>query len=232
MAEPIYIHPAEARRRFRDFAAAEILPSMLAEGALLIALEDYPRLDIEHYRAQLEALVRRVAAAEGPEVFRLGHIHREMFDVDGYRGNQEEYYDIRNSYLNEVVDRRLGIPITLSVIYLYVAQAVGLHAVGVGLPGHYIVKVQFDLSEVYVDPFHEGRSLTVADIDRMLSEMSNGRVRLRSEHLRGWTPRETLMRVLANLQASFQRMDDRRRAQAAHERIEILAAGAPVDRRE
>lgn len=232
MAEPIYIHPTEARRQFREFAAKDIGPDKLAYGALLIALEDYPRLDIQPYLDELDELASRVSAAGGPEIFRLGHLHREMFDVDGYRGNNEEYYDVRNSYINEVIDRRLGIPISLSVIFLHVANRVGLRAVGVGLPGHYIVKVQFDLSEVYVDPFHDGRSLTVGEIDQMLSEMSNGRVRLRSEHLRGWTPRETLMRVLANIQANYQRLGDRRRAIAAHERIEVLASFSEVDRRE
>lgn len=220
------IHPAEARRQFREYAAGEITNANLARGALLIALEDAPRLDVEASLAELDDLaeraLRRCVGGE-PPVFRLGHVHAEMFDVDGYAGDSINYYDPRNALLNEVIDRRRGIPITLSIIYLHVVSKLGLSAAGVGLPGHYIVKVQFELNEVYVDPFHGGATLTMAEIGEMLSGSSRGAVRLGSEHLRAWSGRETLVRVLGNLQNMWMRSGDSRKANGARERMEMLA---------
>ena len=221
----VFIHPAEARRQFREFAAGEIDNTTLARGALLIALEDYPNVDVDAYLAQLDDLAARVrkrAVAGEPPVFLLGHLHAEMFDVDGYHGDESDYYDPRNAYLHEVIDRRTGIPITLSILFLYVAARLGLNASGVGLPGHYIVKVQFELNEVYVDPFHGGTTLTIAEIAAMLGHMSEGQVRLSSEHLRSWSGRQSLVRVLANLQNMWARRGEGRRANAARERIAVL----------
>jgi len=218
-------HPAEARRRFRELAAGEIGNEKLAEGALLIALEDHPRIDIDDYLRQLDDLAarteRRCSPGE-PPVFRLGHLHAEMFDVDGYGGDESSYYDPRNAYLNEVIDRRMGIPITLSIIFIHLATRLGLNVAGVGLPGHYIVKVQFELNELYVDPFHDGQTLTIADVGQLLSQVTGRQVRFSSEHLRGWTARETLVRVLANLQNMWTGAGDPRRAASAAERIVIL----------
>ncbi|HEX8255802.1 MAG TPA: transglutaminase-like domain-containing protein [Thermoanaerobaculia bacterium] len=222
------IHPAEARRQFREYAAGEITNENLARGALLIALEEYPRLDVDHYLAELDGLAARVekrCERNEPLVFRLGHLHAEMFDVDGYAGDTTNYYDPRNAYLNEVIDRKSGIPITISIIFLHVASKLGFTASGVGLPGHYIVKVQFELNELYVDPFHGGTTLTMAEIGSLLSEVSGGSATLAPEHLRAWTGRQTLARVLANLQNMWTRNGDPRRATAARERMEILAAG-------
>lgn len=215
-----FIHPAEARRRFEEFAAGrELANSDLAEAALLIALEEYPQLDVQRYLDALNDLADRVLRrgnAGDPPVFRLGHLHAEMFDVDGYRGDESNYYDVRNAFLNEVIDRRAGLPIMLSIIFLHVAARVGLRAYGVGLPGHYIVKVQFELNEVYVDPFHGGETLTMGEI----GELARGQ--LSAEHLRAWSPRDTLVRVLANLQNMHARAGQQRKAAAARERMDIL----------
>ena len=173
-----YIHPAEARRQFRELAESEITTADLARGALLVALEDYPRTDVPRYLAELDSLVARVqakATVGEPPIFLLGHLHAEMFDVDGYSGDSDNYYDPRNAYLSDVIDRKVGLPITLSMIFLHVANAIGLDAYGVGLPGHFIVKVQFELNEVYVDPFHGGTTLTQPEIAQLLLNISNGR---------------------------------------------------------
>jgi regulator of sirC expression with transglutaminase-like and TPR domain len=108
-------------------------------------------------------------------------------------------------------------------VFLHVAARVGLSASGVGLPGHYIVKVQFELNEIYVDPFHGGTTLTVPDIGALLKQLSGGSLQLASEHLRAWSGRETLHRVLANLQTMWGRAGDTRRANNARERMELLA---------
>ncbi|HSP33079.1 MAG TPA: transglutaminase-like domain-containing protein [Thermoanaerobaculia bacterium] len=219
------IHPAEARRRFREFAEGEITYATLALGALLVALEEYPQLDVAEPLQKLDDLASRVRArctSGEPPVFRLGHLHREMFDVDKYQGDAVNYYDPRNAFLNEVIERRVGLPLTLSVVFLHVAHAIGLTASGVGLPGHYIVKVRFELNEIYVDPFHGGATLTVNEIAAMLGEMSGGRIRLASEHLRSWDARESLVRLLANLQNMWNRAGELKKAASAAERIAIL----------
>jgi regulator of sirC expression with transglutaminase-like and TPR domain len=220
------IHPAEARRQFREYAAGEITNENLARGALLIALEEYPRLDLEGYLDELDGLAARVekrCTPGEPPVFRLGHLHAEMFDADAYRGDVTNYYDPRNAYLNEAIDRKVGIPITLSIIFLHVASKLGFVASGVGLPGHYIVKVQFELNEVYVDPFHGGTTLTMPEIAELLRQVSGGAAQLAPEHLRAWSGRQTLARVLANLQNMWAQNGDPRRSASARERMEILA---------
>ncbi|HYR27967.1 MAG TPA: transglutaminase-like domain-containing protein [Thermoanaerobaculia bacterium] len=225
-------HPAEARRRFREYASAEITNANLAYGALLIALEDNPSLDVDHYMHALDDLAERAAkrCSRGePPVFRLGHLYAEMFDVEGSRGDSTSYYDPTHAYLNEVIDRRAGLPISLSILFLHLAARLDLNAAGVGLPGHYVVKVQFELNEVYVDPFHAGTTLTMAEIGALLHQVSGGNISLSSEHLRAWTGRETLVRVLGNLQNMWSRIGDARKAAAARERIELLASTGPND---
>lgn len=225
MTDPIFIHPAAARRQFVDFASGEITNENLARGALLIALEEYPQLDVDAYLRRLDALADRVlkrCAPAEPAIFRLGHLHAEMFDADGYRGNDDNYYNPRNAYLNEVIDRKVGIPITLSIVFLHVASRIGLNAFGVGLPAHYVVKVQFELNELYVDPFHAGTTLTLAEIAQIVSTAAGQAVRLTSDHLRAWGGRETLARVLANLQSMWSNAGETRKAQAARERLLIL----------
>ena len=225
MGDPVFIHPAEARRQFRELADSDFGNEQLARGALLIALEDYRQLDVDAYLQRLEDIAERVQrhSVQGePPIFRLGHLHAELFDRDGYRGDEANYYDPRNAYLNEVIDRKVGIPIALSIVFLHVAQRVGLNAAGVGLPGHYIVKVRFELNEVYVDPFNSGSTMTMNEIDEMLVSLSGGKVRLAPEHLRAWSARQTLIRVLANLESMWNRAGDAKKARAAAERIEIL----------
>lgn len=212
-----FVHPAEARRQFREFAEGDISYGNLARGALLVALEDNPSIVIDHYLGALDDLARRVAArgsGEDPPVFRLGHLHAEMFDADGYRGDEANYYDVRNAYLHEVIDRRMGLPISLSIVFLHVATRIGLHAAGVGLPGHYMTKVQFELNEVYVDPFNGGATLTAGEV---LEQTGAERA-----HLRAWDARQTLMRVLANLMNMWTRRGDTRKAEAARDRMALL----------
>lgn len=203
----------------------EITNAEIARAALLIALEDYPRLDIEAYLYELDDLAMRVekrCVPGEPPIFRLGHLVAEMFDVDGYTGDDGNYYDPRNAYLNDVIDRRLGLPISLSIIFLHVANKLGLNAAGVGLPGHYLVKVRFELNEVFVDPFHGGTTLTLKDIAELLRQISGGGIQLTSDHLRAWSGRETIARVLGNLENMWTRAGDLRRATAAKERQALL----------
>ena len=209
---------------FEELAAGEIDNENLARGALLVALEDERRVDVDAYLAELDDLteraMKRMRPGE-PPIFRLGHLHAEMFDVDGYSGDETNYYDPRNAWLNHVIDRKRGLPISLSIIYLHAAARMGLNATGVGLPGHYIVKVQFELNELYVDPFHDGATMARDEIAGLIGAP------VTSEQLRGWSGRETLRRVLGNLAGIWSRAGDPRKARSAVERIAILDTLAP-----
>ena len=117
----------------------------LAEGALWIAAEAQPGLDVRAWLSRLDALGYRAAERLTSEMD-VDHaataVSQFLFEEEGFRGNAEDYYDPRNSFLHHVLDRRLGIPITLSIVYVAVAARAGLEAVGVGLPGHFIVRAE------------------------------------------------------------------------------------------
>ncbi|HSP32751.1 MAG TPA: transglutaminase-like domain-containing protein, partial [Thermoanaerobaculia bacterium] len=186
-------------------------------GAFLVALEDKATTDVERAMLILDELTERVArhgTPSDPPVFRLGHLHAEMFDTDGFRGDSENYYDARNAYLDDVLDRRRGLPISLSIVFLHVATRIGLNGTGVGVPGHYITKVQFELNEVYVDPFNGGATMTRGEV---VAQM-----RVAREHLQSWDARQTLMRVNANLMNIWTRNGDAKKAAAARDRMALL----------
>ena len=116
----------------------------LARACLLIAQDAYPGLDVEGYLGEIERLAARLRgrlAPEGGAEERVAALNRFLFDELGYSGNADNYYDPRNSYLNEVLDRRTGIPLTLSVLYLEIGRRVGLALQGVSFPGHFLVRL-------------------------------------------------------------------------------------------
>jgi regulator of sirC expression with transglutaminase-like and TPR domain len=170
------------------------------EGAFRIARAEYPDLDVAAYRARIEEFGRRARARAGGKGRRaLARVNEYFFGDLGFRGNEEEYYDPRNSYLNEVIDRRLGIPITLSVLYCEVARRAGLSAYGVGFPGHFLVKCLFRDGEAILDCFR-GRVLTHEDCQELLDSMGGEpRVLFSEELLAIASPREILSRMLNNL---------------------------------
>lgn len=220
----LLVHPVMVRERFRQFATDAFDESRLSEGALLIAQEECPGLRIEDYLERLELMASRILPTAGEQA-RLESICGLLFEEMGFRGNEDNYHDPKNSFLNEVMDRRIGIPITLSILFTHVSRAAGLVASPVGLPGHFVVRCEIDGRSVWIDPFYarqtssEELGLVVADRGRTLE----------ARHLRPWTARETLMRVLANLHTLHSRNGDARRARAARERIDLLAGGAVIN---
>ncbi|HKC12629.1 MAG TPA: transglutaminase-like domain-containing protein, partial [Vicinamibacteria bacterium] len=144
-----------SRRQFRDILSRPDAAVDLAEASLLIACEEYPGLDVPAYLARLDAmgsaLRERLADEPRPERAVMA-LNRYLFQEEGFHGNAEEYYDPRNSYLNEVLDRRTGIPISLSTVYMEVARRAGLRVEGVGMPGHFIVRVVAGPRAILIDP--------------------------------------------------------------------------------
>jgi len=200
----------------------------LAEAALLIAAEEYPRLDIELYLARLDhfADLARQRAADSRDPFDvITAMKGTLFEELGFRGNRENYYDPRNSYLNEVIDRRTGIPITLTVVYIEVSKRIGFHVKGVGLPFHFIAKHEMESGDLFIDPFNAGRLLDSAGCDALITEMSDGKLELRIEHLEAVTNKQILTRMLSNLLGVYS-SSDRRRALAAIDRILLINPGS------
>jgi regulator of sirC expression with transglutaminase-like and TPR domain len=170
----------------------------LVEAALLLARSEYPGLDCPGYRRQLDRMGEEAQAALGGAVpERLARLNQLMFARWGFRGNRADYYDPRNSFLNDVLDRRTGIPITLSLIYLEVGRRAGLNLAGVGMPGHFLVGVA-DHDNVYVDPFNEGNLLTAADCRGLLRELYPD-ARFHQEFLEPVGSRQILVRMVNNL---------------------------------
>ncbi len=179
----------------------------LAPAALAIARTEYPDLDVAHYLARLDALAARVQAGlrsnpTARETITL--LNRVLFDDEGLRGNRDDYYDPRNSFLNDVLDRRLGIPITLSLVYLEVARRVGFPLAGTGMPGHFLLKHYDMLSgEIIIDPFNRGRVLTADDCIQRLKQIYRGEIEMQPEFLHPVTHRQILTRMLNNLRQIY-----------------------------
>src|SRR5713101_5501637 len=155
------------QRLARDPAA----PLDLAEIALLLARDEFPNLDVEAHLNELAAMAHEVKSyLRGHLAHQVQGLCRYLFHEMGFRGNTRDYYDPRNSYLNQVLDRRTGIPISLSAVAMAVGQRAGLQVVGVGLPGHFIAKAVAEDREVLFDPFHGGRLLTPTDCQNLVQQ--------------------------------------------------------------
>jgi len=187
----------------------------LAHASLLIACEEYPDLDVNRYVARLdewgEELRVRIEEQAEPTVV-ASSINRLLFEQEGFRGNTKDYYDPRNSFLNEVLDRRTGIPITLATVYMEVARRAGIAISGVGLPGHFIVRLRGHGSGLLVDPFHGGALLSVEDCQARLDRIYEGRVKVEPSMLAACERKEILARMLRNLKAIYTRTEDYLRA--------------------
>ena len=201
-------------------------PVDLARASLAIAREEYPDLEEKHYLGQLDELassaMRGIPAGASPER-KVGRLNSFLFHDLGYDGNKADYYDPRNSFLNEVLDRRTGIPISLCLVYLEVGRRCGLRVDGVGFPGHFLCKITLDDGELVVDPFHQGQLLGLDEIKRRLAVAVGEGVKFDSRVLRAARPREILVRILQNLRAVYQERGDKPRALSAIDRLLMLA---------
>jgi regulator of sirC expression with transglutaminase-like and TPR domain len=172
----------------------------LAEAALLIAAEVYPALEIGTYVRRLDELAeaaRPLVAAAGSDEQRVEALNRFLFVEQGFTGNRAEYDDPRNSFLNEVLDRRKGIPITLTLVYTEIGRRLALPVLGVGFPGHFLAKYT-GRREIIIDPFF-GQVLSKEQCLERLRALLGPRAELQPHHLRPATPEETLIRMLSNL---------------------------------
>jgi regulator of sirC expression with transglutaminase-like and TPR domain len=214
--------PAEARDALTRLLQTPELELDLAEAALLIAAEEYPDLRPGVYLNQIarmsQELKQRIKAEVEPGRV-VEKTNAYLFEEQHFKGNREEYYDPRNSYLNDVLDRRVGIPITLAVLYVAVGERAGLPVRGVGMPGHFLVKyAPASTGELFIDAFN-ARVLTREECAKMLDEMYGGEVKMRPALLEPSTKRQILARILNNLKSLYLSRSDLPRALSASDRI-------------
>ncbi|MBI3616274.1 MAG: hypothetical protein HY211_07135 [Candidatus Omnitrophica bacterium] len=168
-------------------------------GAFLLAKVSYPDLDPKPYRERLDEIAERVrpglaSAASGHE--KLLVLNRVLFKDEGFRGDWSNYFDPQNSYLNRVMDRKLGIPISLAVLYLLIAKRLKIPIQGAGIPGHFMIKYKDAKTEMFIDPFNEGRFLSRPECVQFIVEAGYP---YQVDFLEGVGPREILARMLRNL---------------------------------
>jgi regulator of sirC expression with transglutaminase-like and TPR domain len=197
-----------------------------ARANLLLAREiAYPDLRPSDYVIQLDDLsVAGHAALAGyptPETRGLA-LAEFLFHSVGFRGDSHNYTNPRNSYLNDVLEQRAGLPISLSVIFLEVARRLGIAAAGVGMPGHFIVSVQSADGSLYLDPFHGGMTITRADCERLVSQATGYPGSFDSRWLAPSTPRDIVARMLNNLRNFYVQAEDWPHAIAVVERLRTL----------
>jgi len=178
-------------------------------AALLVARDEYPDLDLSVYEARCDALERELRDRlpdEAAEQERLAAINRFLFDEKGFTGNQQDYYDPRNSYLNDVLDRKLGIPLSLGLLQLELARRLGVPLEGVSFPGHFLVRLPVEGGLLVLDPYHRGRSVDADELRERAKPHVGGADLDDSDLLRLLAPashRGILMRMLRNLKALY-----------------------------
>jgi regulator of sirC expression with transglutaminase-like and TPR domain len=227
-----------AEARWQEIAAAPDEGIDLAEAALVIASREYPDLDIARYRARIDemgATLRGRLPEDMSRAERILALNRYLFDELGFSGNAVEYYDARNSYLNEVLDRKLGIPITLSVVYLEIGRRIGLALHGVAFPGHFLVKCQVRDGAIVLDPYAKGSSLSLDDLCARLRSLRNG-VDPEPDQIRAMlaiaSNKEILARILRNLKGIYLEHREFTKAVAAMDRLVALAPRAADEYRD
>src|SRR5215203_4365672 len=187
------------RQRFSELMARGDDDFNLAEAALLIATELDEALDISSVLGQLDDMARdaevflpvRATARDS-----LSGLNRYLFDRFGLVGNQVEYYDPKNSFLNDVLDRRMGIPITISVIYLEIGWRLGLPLYGIGMPGHFLIGCRDEGDAIILDAFNRGRECTVEDCAAMIARIYGGALPFHPDMLKPVTRRDIVIRML------------------------------------
>jgi regulator of sirC expression with transglutaminase-like and TPR domain len=214
--------------RFAEVVSREDIP--LDQAALLIGAWDYPSRDLDRYRDQLDAIAGEltldVARAAGG-IGRARAISDHLFERLGFSGNTYDYYDPRNSFLTDVIDRRTGIPISLSVLYLEVARRVGVLAQGVNFPGHFLVRVAVEDAWLFLDPYAAGRALTPADLEGLLRKTTTPDAVLEPSVIAAATKRQIVARMLVNLAGIYGRNGDLPRSLDVLERLAILEPSNP-----
>ncbi|MYC07428.1 MAG: tetratricopeptide repeat protein [Chloroflexi bacterium] len=205
----------------------------LGRAALLIAATEYPRLNLDRELFKLDGIAEGVAGRmdDDAPLYQLNTLSEYLFDELKFAGNHTNYHDPRNSFLNDVIERRLGIPITLSLLYLEVGKRLGVPLLGIGMPGHFIVRHR-DEFDVFVDPFHGGILLSEDECAERLKQVTQGSLAWSPEFLEPVSSREFIARMLRNLKVVSLQRRNYERVLATIDRVIALQPEAAVEFRD
>ena len=207
----------------------------LTKATLKIARLEYPELDLNHYLHHLNQFIAQTQARLPQTRYPLkiiGEINKVFFEELGFRGNQENYYDPRNSFLNDVIDRRVGIPISLSVVYLAIAKGIQFPMVGIGMPGHFLIRPEFEDVGIFVDVFNHGEILFEQDCQAKLQELYQQPMVLEPHFLAPVSNRQILTRVLTNLKFIYLNRHEYRKMLHVIDFILLLLPNHPLELRD
>ena len=230
------LHDLPQAEAWRWLATAPDEEIPLSWAALVLARDEYPDLDLPAYAAAMADLARPiVGSADADPLDTVRAINRVLYDERGFSGNQADFYDPRNSYLNEVIDRRLGIPITLALLQMDIASRVGLPLKGVSFPGHFLVSLPLDEGLLVLDPFHRGRSIDLDELKaRAQPHMADGE--LGEDQIDALlspaSNRAILARMLRNLKTLYTEREDWPRALRCADRLLLLEPDQPTELRD
>jgi len=232
-----------ALQAFEEIISAKEESIDLARACLMIAEDAYPGLDVERYLGEIERMAARLRArlpqSCGAEERVVG-LNQFLFHDLGFGGNTDEYYDPRNSYLNDVIDRKTGIPITLAILYMEVGRRAGLALEGVSFPGHFLVRLRLRGGVLVLDPFSGGTALSEAELrsrlQRVIPEGAAGRVPVAGlpldQFLEPASKRQILARVLRNLKGIYRETDKPERMLDVLNRMVMVAPEAHAELRD
>jgi regulator of sirC expression with transglutaminase-like and TPR domain len=227
--------PGPIRQRF----AAEVQKSdadlNLALAALLVAQEEYPQLPVDPYLGRLDILAEETRDrldGETAPLMVLQELLNTLYQRHDFRGNREAYYDPRNSFLNDVLDRGLGIPLTLGIVFLEVGWRLGLPLEGVNFPGHFLVRFHGDAMDLLVDPYDGGALRFQDQAQELLDRIYGGMVRVHDSFLKTARHHEMVARLLTNLKSVYMNVGDHHRALSAVERILLIRPIAAAEIRD
>ncbi len=205
----------------------------LARAALLIAATEYPGLSIERELFRIDQIAEGIAARldDDTPLYQLNTLSEYLFDELKFAGNHTNYHDPRNSFLNDVIERRVGIPITLSLLYIEVGKRLGVPLLGIGMPGHFIVRHR-DESDVFVDPFHGGILLSEDECAERVKQVTQGTLTWDRSYLEPVRSREFIARMLRNLKVVYLQRRNYERVLATIDRVIALLPQDAVEFRD
>lgn len=246
MSEEFMAARQRARQAFTNLIAGNEASLDLGRASLLIAAEEYPGLDIEHYLERLDTLATQVRhyLADVPKqalgtsigdacMETLRALNVVLFEQEHFRGSRADYYNPQNSFLNRVLERRLGIPLSLSLVYIEVGKRLGLTLAGIGMPFHFIVRCTLPGEAfVYIDPYEKGKFLSAQDCRRRLVQVFKDPADLDAHWLEPLSPKQFLVRMLTNLKQIYLHKNDYQRTLTVSDRILLLNPQHPNELRD
>jgi regulator of sirC expression with transglutaminase-like and TPR domain len=207
----------------------------VAKAALLYAKDEYPNLEIGDYLNRLETMARQIKKRLPETSYPLKvikTINQYLFEQLGFQGNKDDYYDTRNSYLNQVIDRRIGIPITLSVVYLEIAKRLNFPMVGIGMPGHFMIRPDFEDVGIFVDVFNQGEILFKEDCEAKLKEIYKQNIELEPHFIEPVSNQQLLGRMLTNLKYIYLNRQEYGKMLRIIESILLIFPNHPIEIRD